>query len=56
MSSQQRLEANRANAKRSTGPKIELGKARSKMNAVRHGLSAQAIVIEGEDPRQFVAA
>ena len=55
MSSQQRLEANRANAKRSTGPKTEPGKVRSKMNAVRHGLSAQAIVIEGEDPRQFEA-
>ena len=33
MSSQQRLAANRANAKRSTGPKTEPGKARSKMNS-----------------------
>ena len=55
MSSQQRLEANRANAKWSAGPKTERGKARSKMNALRHGLSAQAILIEGEDPRQFQA-
>jgi hypothetical protein len=41
MSSQQRLEANRLNAKRSTGPRSELGKSRSKTNAVKHGLSAK---------------
>jgi hypothetical protein len=52
-SSKHRLEANRANAKRSTGPNTEAGKARSKMNAVKHGLAAKAIVIEGEDPREF---
>jgi hypothetical protein len=53
--SAQRLEANRAIAKRGTGPRTELGKARSKMNAVKHGLSAKALVLEGEDPRQFEA-
>ena len=47
MSSKQRLEANRANAKRSTGPSTEPGRVRSKMNALKHGLSAKAIVIEG---------
>ena len=55
MRSKQRLEANRANAKRSTGPTTEPGKARSKMNALKHGLSAKAVVIEGEDPREFEA-
>lgn len=54
-SSKQRLEANRANAKRSTGPATEPGKARSKMNALKHGLAAKAVVIEGEDPREFEA-
>ena len=53
MRSKQRLEANRVNAKRSTGPTTESGKARSKMNALKHGLSAKAVVIEGEDPREF---
>jgi hypothetical protein len=53
MRSKQRLEANRVNARRSTGPTTESGKARSKMNALKHGLSAKAIVIEGEDPREF---
>jgi hypothetical protein len=53
--SAQRLEANRPITKRSTGPRTESGKARSKMNAVKHGLSAKALVLEGEDPRQFEA-
>jgi hypothetical protein len=55
MGSKQRLEANRSNAKRSTGPSTEPGKARSKMNALKHGLAAKAIVIDGEDPREFEA-
>ena len=54
-SSKQRLEANRANAKRSTGPATESGKARSKMNALKHGHAAKTIVIDGEDPREFEA-
>jgi hypothetical protein len=54
-SSKQRLEANRANAKRSTGPTTDSGKARSKANALKRGLSAKAVVIDGEDPRQFEA-
>jgi hypothetical protein len=38
--SQARAEANRANAKRSTGPRTTEGKARVSKNALRHGLSA----------------
>jgi hypothetical protein len=56
MTSVKQLAANRANAKRSTGPKTKNGKARSKRNAVKHGLAAkQAILIEGEDPEDFEA-
>jgi hypothetical protein len=51
----QRLDANRANAKRSTGPKTEAGKSRSKLNALKHGLSAERVVIGDEDPREFEA-
>ena len=39
MTSARKLEANRANARASTGPKISRGRARSAKNALRHGLS-----------------
>jgi hypothetical protein len=52
---QQRAEANRINAQRSSGPRTELGKSRSKMNALKHGLSAEKIVIGDEDPRDYEA-
>jgi len=56
MSTYKQRAANRRNAQKSTGPKTEQGKARSKMNAVQHGLTAaQAVVIEGEDPEEFEA-
>lgn len=39
MSSAAKVKANRANAKRSTGPKSVLGRRRSSQNALRHGLA-----------------
>src|SRR5438445_11267704 len=39
MTSNRQIEANRSNAKRSTGPKTEPGKLRSSRNSLRHGLS-----------------
>lgn len=39
MTSERKIEANRLNAKRSTGPKTEVGKANSSRNARQHGLS-----------------
>jgi hypothetical protein len=39
MASDKQIAANRANAKRSTGPKTAAGKLRSSRNAYRHGLS-----------------
>ena len=39
MINEQRLRANRANARRSTGPTTAAGKARAAQNARRHGLS-----------------
>jgi hypothetical protein len=55
MATERQLEANRANSLPSTGPKSPLGKARSSMNACKHGLTAQTVVIEDEDPAQFVS-
>ena len=53
MTSPRQLAANRANAKKSRGPKSVKGKARSSFNALKHGLTAELIVIGGEDPREF---
>ena len=53
MASEKQVMANRANAKRSTGPKTAAGKALSRMNAHKHGLTAQTIAIGDEDPKAF---
>ena len=44
-----RAAANRANSLRSTGPRTAAGKQRSKLNAIRHGLTGQTIVLPTED-------
>jgi hypothetical protein len=71
MASEKQIAANRANAKRSTGPKSALGKSKSSRNAVRHGLSrplsidansaeaqaiAHALIADGADDQQHSAA
>ena len=51
--SQARIEANRRNAQKSTGPKTEEGKARSRLNAFRHGLAgAGDLVAPHEEKRE----
>ena len=49
MPSQRKLEANRANAAKSTGPKTQDGKAKSRNNAYKHGMRSRTVVIPGED-------
>ena len=51
--SQKRIEANRANSRRSTGPRTPEGKAASSRNAVRHGLLSRVVVLKGEDRAEF---
>ena len=48
-----RLEANRRNAQFSTGPRTDEGKNRSKLNAFRHGLTAQVVVMPEEDLKRY---
>jgi hypothetical protein len=55
MSSEKQIAANRANAKRSTGPNTNGGKARSRINAWKHGLRAEKVVIAGEDAKDLQA-
>ena len=49
MSSPNRIEINRANAQHSTGPKTPEGKKQSSLNALRHGLTGQIVVMPTED-------
>ena len=51
--SNKQIEANRANAKRSTGPKTEAGKRRSRRNSRKHGLTAEVLVVEDENAEDF---
>ncbi len=53
MTTQMQIETNRRNSRRSTGPKTRTGKAASKMNAVKHGLLAEQVVVRGENPVEF---
>jgi hypothetical protein len=72
MATERQIHANRANAKRSTGPKTSTGRRASSRNAFRHGLSsstpprqtepvdvgdlAEALIDSGADEIQIIAA
>ena len=53
MSSMRRIEANRLNAQRSTGPKTAEGKARVAQNAVTHGLFSRQALLPDEAPQEL---
>jgi hypothetical protein len=55
MSSQAQIDANRRNAKKSTGPVSPEGKAACSLNALKSGLYASSHVIPGEDPAELEA-
>lgn len=55
--SPRKLKANRRNGQRSTGPKTQMGKSRSRTNAIKHGILAGALLIKeglgAEDAAEF---
>ena len=54
MPTEKQIEANRENAKKSTGPTTPEGRMASSQNARRHGLCANhPFLLPGEDPREF---
>src|SRR6267378_2709880 len=55
MSTLKQIEANRLNAKKSTGPRTAQGKSASRLNALKHGLFATDPIIPGEDPAHLEA-
>jgi len=44
-----RAATNRANAQSSTGPRTDAGKQRTRLNALRHGLTGQTVVLPSDD-------
>lgn len=54
--SQRKLDANRGNAQKSTGPRSEKGKDTSKLNSLIHGMLAREVVITRGDYREDAVA
>jgi hypothetical protein len=55
MTSLRQIDANRRNARKSTGPTSQDGKQRSRCNAVRHGLTAETVIGALEDAEDYKA-
>jgi hypothetical protein len=55
MATIEQIDANRQNARKSTGPRSAEGKAASRFNALKTGIDAEAETIPGEDPANLEA-
>jgi hypothetical protein len=49
-----RAEASRRNGRKSMGPTTDEGKARSRWNALKHGMTAQTVLLPGDDSEAFL--
>jgi hypothetical protein len=55
MATLKQIEANRRNALVSTGPRTAAGKQRSRSNALRHGLTAETVIVALEKSEDYAA-
>jgi len=55
MRSPKQIETSCKNAQKSTGPRTPKGKARSSMNALRHGLLSRQVLLPDEDKKELEA-
>jgi hypothetical protein len=55
MATLKQIEANRRNARLSTGPRTPEGKAAIRYNACKHGLTSREVVLPGESQEEFQA-
>ena len=53
MATEAQINANKENSQKSTGPKTAEGKAAVSQNALKHGLFASGMVVNGEDQAEF---
>ena len=53
MATDKQTAANRLNAQKSTGPRTPEGRAAVRLNGVKHGLTAETIVLKGESQADF---
>lgn len=54
MTNPKKIDSNRKNALKSTGPKTEEGKKASRMNALKHGILSQEILLPDEDESALI--
>src|SRR4051794_10550180 len=55
MATPNQIVANRLNAQKSTGPSTVEGRAAVRLNGIRHGLTAESLILPGESAEDFEA-
>src|SRR3954454_19007912 len=53
MATAKQIEANRRNSQKSTGPKTDEGKLKSRVNSLKHGLGAIHVPLPHENPIEY---